>query len=390
MTRTQGLTTHKKIDLAITNTGDYTRSTHPIARVLFPWTETPTKISGPPSGSFESGQTGIAFSPNGEYLAAVCSFELPGPVPLFIYQRVGNTFTQISGPSVPPVQNAQGVAWSYDSHFLAVGHDTSSFINVYKKNLNVFTKISDPATLPTGAVIDVAFSPNGQFLALAHVNSSFVTIYQITSGDVFTKISGPVAASLPTGTAESVEFSPNGEFLAVGHINSAFITIYQRGSGEFSFTKISGPVGAELPSGEVNGISWSPDGRYLAVSPLTIYQRTSGTIFTKLSSAITPSDMPTDSTGGIAWSPDGKFLAVTQINTPFMNVYKRNGNVLIRLPNPASLPSFNSVGVDFSPDQQYLVMASLIGIPTYQTDKPMPNYGILRTIGLPKEGQNQI
>ena len=106
---------------------------------------------------------------------------------------------------------------------IAVAHDISPYITIYKRSGDTFTKISNPSSLPTGNGNDCAFSPDGMYLAVAHANSPYITIYK-RSGDTFAKLSDP--SSLPTGNGEGCAFSPDGMYLAVAHSGSPFITIY--------------------------------------------------------------------------------------------------------------------------------------------------------------------
>lgn len=78
--------------------------------------------------------------------------------------------------------------------------------------------------------------------------------------------------------------------------------------------------------GNGNGVAFSPDGVYLAAghgsSPyLTIYKR-DGDTFTKLTN---PSALPTGQVNGVAFSPDGVYLAAGQGNSPYLTIYKRDG-----------------------------------------------------------------
>ena len=87
----------------------------------------------------------------------------------------------------------------------------------------VGTKLPDPSTLPTDTGYGVAFDSTGTYLAVAHDRSPYITIYK-RSGDTFTKLLDPSA--LPTGTGLGVAFDSTGTYLVVGHANSPCITIY--------------------------------------------------------------------------------------------------------------------------------------------------------------------
>ncbi len=54
------------------------------------------------------------------------------------------------------------------------------------------TKLANPATLPTGYALDCAFDPTGTYLAVAHNNSPYITIYK-RSGDAFTKLARSIS-----------------------------------------------------------------------------------------------------------------------------------------------------------------------------------------------------
>ena len=218
-------------------------------------------------------------------------------------------------------------------------------------SLDVPDKLTDPATLPTGSGYGAAFSPDGSHLAVAHNYSPYITIYK-RSGDTFTKLADP--ATLPTSSASGAAFSPDGTYLAVTHNNSPYITIYKR-SGD-DFTKLANP--ATLPPGNARGAAFSPDGTYLAVgtyaSPYIVIYKRSGDTFTKLAD---PATLPTNTAYGAAFSPDGTYLVVPHATSPFVTIYKRSGDDFTKLANPATLPTGLGYEAAFSPDGTYLVVS---------------------------------
>ena len=159
-------------------------------------------------------------------------------------------------------------AFSLDGTYLAVAHNNSPYITVYKRDGDSFTKLSALEALPSVGY-GCAFSPDGTYLAVAHSNSPYLTVYK-RDGDSFTKLSALEA--LPS-TGMGCAFSPDGTYLAVAHGGSPYITVYKR-DGD-SFTKLSALEA--LPSTGM-GCAFSPDGTYLAVghsgsSCLTVYQK---------------------------------------------------------------------------------------------------------------------
>lgn len=121
-----------------------------------------------------------------------------------------------------------------------------------------------------------------------------------------------------------------------------------------------------LPTGVVNAAAFSPDGVYLAVahatSPfVTIYKR-NGNALTKLAN---PSTLPAGRGRGIGFSPDGVYLAVAHDTTPFLTIYKRSGDTFTKLANPSTLPANSGTGISFSPDGLYLAVSNATSSPFF-------------------------
>ena len=125
------------------------------------------------------------------------------------------------------------------------------------------------------------------------------------------------------------------------------------GAGIKAPTKLADP--AQLPAGVGRGCSFSPDGAYLAVSHgtspyITIYRR-DGDTFTKLAD---PAQLPSNAGFSCAFSPDGIYLAVAHNTSPFVTIYRRDGDTFTKLADPAQLPAGVGRGCAFSPDGAYL------------------------------------
>ena len=309
------------------------------------FSDAPVKLANPATLPTGTGN-GASFSPDGAYLAIVHN---TSPY-VTIYKRSGDTFTKLSDPATLPTGTGNGASFSPDGTYLAIAHTTSPCVTIYKRSGDTFTKLADPATLPISAGYGASFSPDGTYLAITDMNSPFVIIYK-RSGDTFTKLSDP--ATLPTGTGEGASFSPDGTYLAITQAGTPYVTIYKR-SGD-TFTKLANP--ATLPTGIGFGASFSPDGTYLAIAHdtgpyITIYKR-SGDTFTKLAD---PATLPTGTGRGASFSPDGTYLATVHSTSPYITIYKRSGDTFTKLADPATLPASSGIGVSFSPDGAYLAV----------------------------------
>ena len=125
---------------------------------------------------------------------------------------------------------------------------------------------------------------------------------------------------------------------------------------KFGGTKLSDP--STLPTFHAYVAAFDPTGTYLAVghwlSPyITIYKR-NGDTFTKLSD---PSTLPASHGLGVAFDPTGTYLAVTHGSSPYITIYKRSGDTFTKLSDPSTLPTSTANGVAFDPTGTYLAVA---------------------------------
>ena len=113
-----------------------------------------------------------------------------------------------------------------------------------------------------------------------------------------------------------------------------------------------------LPTGQANGVAWSRDGVYLAVAHATspfvsIYKRDGNTL-TKLSN---PATLPAGIGYGVAWDKTGKYLAVAHATSPFVTVYSRSSDTFTKVADPATLPAGQGNGVAWANNGAYLAVA---------------------------------
>lgn len=127
-------------------------------------------------------------------------------------------------------------------------------------------------------------------------------------------------------------------------------------------TLLSNP--ATLPPAVVTATQWSPDGKFLAVGStttpfVTIYERVGNTLM-KLPN---PGTLPAGAVAGLTWSPNGDFLACFHATSPFVTIYQRTGLNFTKLSNPGTLPPRRGTNGAFSPNGEFLfVSTQSIGI----------------------------
>ncbi len=120
-------------------------------------TDTFTKLAKPTPDAPPDTMWHAAFSPDGNYLA-IGGGPCCGYAKLMVYRRSGDAFNGIASQPVPP-GNVNGIAFSYDSKYMAIAHNSSPYVTVYQITTatDTFTKIADPDVLPAGNGSTVEF-----------------------------------------------------------------------------------------------------------------------------------------------------------------------------------------------------------------------------------------
>lgn len=225
----------------------------------------------------------VDWSPDGNFLAVGGNISGGTNNDVFVFQfdRVVETLTQVvtvnpgGGSSTDEIF---GVAWSPNGRYLAVGGNISGTSNndlfVYRFDrsngffLTQVASVNPVAT--TDVVTSVAWSFDGNYLAITRQqgggSNSTLFIYRFNkTAETLT----PVDQSDPVGnggTSQTVKWSPDGSYLAVGSVggtNSLFIYSFNRSLESLTKLQSVNPDGGS--SDTVFSVDWSPDGGYLAV-----------------------------------------------------------------------------------------------------------------------------
>lgn len=201
-------------------------------------------------------------------------------------------------------------------------------LKLYKRNQDIFTSIFSMAD-PLGiGYIAATWSSDDTYLAMIttgpmSLSASQPTIYKRV-GDTFTLLSTGVYTFSASSTF--INFSPDDNHLVA---NDSSNTIYiLRRSGD-TFTLLQ-----QLSVGLNENMAYSPDGLHLAIggdaSPyLRIYKR-NGDNYTALS--IT--QFVSGSVIGLSYSNDGKILAVSIKTSPFVIFLERNSDTYTKIEIP--------------------------------------------------------
>lgn len=228
------------------------------------------KIADPADLPSTAEGLGVAWSPNGRFLAAVGS----GDSNARVWERSGSTFTLLEDVISERVATAD-IAWSPDGRILVfvgaeVLDNSQARFTAYEVIDNTFTLISPPDEIPELSITAVKFSRDGKLMVIGldRVDGDDedptdwdpgIVLYSV-SGTSFEKYADPDIS--PAGHVFDVSFHPDGKFLAVAHFEFPYLSIYRIEKGRLK----RDPDPAALPPGPCHGCAFSPDGRFLAVT----------------------------------------------------------------------------------------------------------------------------
>lgn len=140
-----------------------------------------------------------------------------------------------------------------------------------------------------------------------------------------------------------------------------------RFDGVDDFMNLTAPFDV-LPTSNssVNVCDFSPNGDYLVhlnagVSPFIFIYKKNGNSFKKLSN---PAILPAGTVYGCSWSPDSVYLTVNHANSPYLTIYKRSGDTFIKLSNPTLIPNSSTSGSNWSNDGNYLAISGPFSTPS--------------------------
>lgn len=341
-----------------------------LATPQFPWSN-PSLLPQPATAP--SSQTNdCKWSPDGRFIA----LGLQSSPFVQVYERGGLNFNALGTPGSLPPGAVNALCWSPNGSYLACIGVTSPYLTIYQRQGLVFTAIGTPGTIPGSAGLNLAWSPNGEFLATN--DGSDIRLYNI--GAAFTDISGSFGFTAGDGVAGCSAWSPDSQFLALGAASGTVFNCYKRTGVTGSGVTISGGQPATAPS----RMAWSPNGQFLVMgistTPFLACYSLSGTTLTKFTpTGLSGSGLPAGSVVDVQWSPNGQFIAVAMGSTPIIQVWAVNGTTWTKQPNPVNTPSVTGSGISWSPSSEFLSLATLSSpfIFNYQTSSSLPGDGML-------------
>lgn len=173
---------------------------------------------------------GFAYSADDRYLAITYTNVLR------VYRRTGDSYATVATATLTGsvTISAGGLSWTRDNGYLAAGHGTSPYINVFSFDGTSLTAVTSGITAPS-TVRDVQFSPDGTYLALVLSSAPYMHFYK-RMGSTFTQLT----ANIPTsGTAvRAINWLGFGDYFVVQSTSQA--TIWAVSATSDTFAQVTG------------------------------------------------------------------------------------------------------------------------------------------------------
>ena len=215
---------------------------------------------------------------------------------IFIYQTHGSadatTWTKLPALGQQPLDSLWTAEFSPDGQWLAVGHNTSPYVEVY--NTATWTKRPAPATTVGGTAYSISFSPDSSMMAATGAN---LRVYNTSTMGL---VPGVPSLSWPSW----VRFSADGANLLTDNSSAPFIRRYETTGWT------SQPIGAG------SGLSYqaraSSDGRWLAVQTEVGVDVWDAETWNRFPISILQFDGVSGSVG-LSFSKDSKYFAFSAV-----------------------------------------------------------------------------
>ena len=243
-------------------------------------------------------------------------------------------------------------AFSQDGSVFAAAVSASPYVKAYSRSVETFTEITGLSPVPGAAITGVAVSPDGSFLAVGVYNvSPYLAIYKRgVSGQYDSTITPDVA---PTVNVTNLHFSRNGSYLLIEVAGATNSFILYSISGD-TFTKVADPA-TSFYTVNPCPCEISADGAYLVFAPgPVVYKNVSG-VLTRLPDAAIPI---VGQTKGIVLNANGNIIAVGAVGasaTQYLWLYELRNDILVKLDDPATMPSYWVSEMCMTPDDRYLI-----------------------------------
>lgn len=286
-----------------------------------------TNIS--PSGLAPTALLGLAWSPNGKYIAT-------GAAGVSTVQVLDARTRAVLVTYTGHTDGISMLAWSPDSKRIAsASYDATVQIWDAATGKSLMTLTSDHSP---SAILSVAWSPDGSRLVSGSYDQT-VKIWDATTGQTIDTDYGH------HDQVTSVAWSPDGQYIASGSAdNTVIVSQAQSLAPLYTYTGHSDVVQV---------VAWSPDSKHIASgsndTTVQVWDATNG------GNALTYSGH-TDQVWAVAWSPNGTYIASGSFDQTLQVWLAANGNLLTKTTDNSKI-----VSVTWSPDGQTILSGDADG-----------------------------
>jgi len=216
------------------------------------------------------------------------------------------------------VGTVRSIEFTEDDGFLAIGISTANKLRIYKRDpiIGCYDLLApQPSTSGVGNVYGVEFSDSSNILAIGHDVSPYIKIYDVL-GDTFTPYED--VDLILDNNVYDLKFYGNDTYLIVGGDFTNYLQVFKLINGDY--TKLTGNIDI-LPTGRVWDISYSKGYIFVATeaSPYIMVYKQDGDNLVKLNN---PTNLPSSLAYSIDVNDRGNIIALGHSTSPYVKLYE--------------------------------------------------------------------
>ena len=226
------------------------------------------------------------------------------------------------------VGTVRSIEFSTDDGFLAIGISTANKLRIYERDplIGCYDLLApQPTTSGIGNVYSVEFSDSSNELVVGHDTSPYIQAYNIV-GDTFT-VFNDIDLTFDNNVYD-LKFYGNDGYLVAGGDFTNYLEVFKYENGDY--TKLVGNIDV-MPTGRVWDISYNRGYLFVVTeaSPFLLVYRQDGDNLVKVTDSVS---LPPDMAYSVDVNDRGDIIAVGHKSSPYITLYKFENEVMTIIP----------------------------------------------------------
>ena len=221
------------------------------------------------------------------------------------------------------VGTVRSIEFTEDDSYLAIGISTANKLRIYERDpvIGCYDLLApQPDTSGVGNVYSVEYSNTSNDLAIGHDASPYIRVYDVVGDDYTIKVDTDLTFD---NIVYDLKYYDDDTYLIAGGDFTNYLEVFKYVNGDY--TKLVGNIDV-MPTGRVWDISYSKGYLFVVTeaSPYILVYRQEGDNLIKLSN---PTNLPPSLAYSIDVNDRGNIIAVGHATSPYVKLYKFENEV---------------------------------------------------------------